>query len=214
MAVVTRYVDNNGHIIEYFLGIQHVSNTTASSLKAAIEVLFSKHKLSISRLHDQGYDGAIGASCKRMEVIREKQYAKIIEGLKHGEISSGQGLNQETSLKRYGDTRWGSHYVTIIYLLAMFSSVLDVLDDHFTETSIELLLCMTCLSPNDSFSNFNKEKLIRLALFYPGEFFIVDLMVLGDQLDAYIINLRGDDEFSSIEDIASLVEKMVKTRRI
>ncbi|KAJ6911823.1 zinc finger MYM-type protein 1-like [Populus alba x Populus x berolinensis] len=389
MAVVIRYVDNNGHIIERFLGIQHVSDTTASSLKAAIEALFSKHGLSISRLRGQGYDGAsnmrgefngllqltlvavtkkhnevgdvfnfissiiniVGASCKRMEVIREKQYARIIEGLENGEISSGRGLNQETSLRRYGDTRWGSHYITIIRLLAMFSSVLDVLeiiredgmnseqrteaivltgimesfnfvfmlhclrrilavtnelsqalqrkdqdienamsllktskerfklmrendweslleevssfcikhdidilnmddeyklrgrsrrksqgitnlhhfryelfnniidiqltelDDRFTETSMELLLCVACLSPNDSFSTFNKEKLIRLALFYPSEFSIVDLMVLGDQLDTYIIDLRGDDEFSGIEGIASLAEKMVKTKK-
>jgi hypothetical protein len=70
----------------------------------------------------------IEASCKRIEVIREKQYARIIEGLENREISNGRGLNQETSLRRYGDTRWGSHYVTIIHLLAMFSSVLDVLE--------------------------------------------------------------------------------------
>jgi hypothetical protein len=70
----------------------------------------------------------VGASCKRMEVIREKQYARIIEGLENREISSGRGLNQETSLKRYGDTHRGSHYVIIIHLLAMFSSVLDVLE--------------------------------------------------------------------------------------
>ena len=50
MVVVVRYVDNNGHIIECFLGIQHVRDTIASSLKAIIEALFSKHGLSISRL--------------------------------------------------------------------------------------------------------------------------------------------------------------------
>jgi len=38
-------------------------------------------------------------------------------------------------------------------------------------------------------------------------------MVLDDQLDTYIIDLRGDDEFSSIEGIASLAEKMVKTKK-
>ena len=38
-------------------------------------------------------------------------------------------------------------------------------------------------------------------------------MVLGDQLDTYIIDLRGNDEFSSIEGIASFVEKMVKTKK-
>ncbi|XP_052302967.1 uncharacterized protein LOC127904272 [Populus trichocarpa] len=366
MAVVLRYVDNNGHIIERFLGIQHVRDTTASSLKAAIEALFSKHGLSISRLRGQGYDGAsnmrgefnglkalilnsnpsayyvhcfahklqltlvavtkkhnevrdvfnfissiiniVGASCKRMKVIREKQYARIIKGLENGEISSGQGLNQEISLRRYGDTHWGSHYVTIIRLLAMFSSVLDVLEtiredemnseqrteaivltnilesfnfvfmlhclrrilavtnefsqalqrkDHDIEnamsllktsnerfkmmrendweslleevssfcikhdikilnmddeyklhgrSSTKLLLCVAYLNSSDSFSAFNKEKLIRLALFYPSEFSIVDLMVLGDQLDTYIIDLRGDDEFSGIEVATATVE--------
>ena len=57
IVVVLRYVDNNGHIIERFLGIQHMRDTTASSLKIAIEALFSKHGLSISRLHGQEYDG-------------------------------------------------------------------------------------------------------------------------------------------------------------
>ena len=58
MEIVIRCVDNNAHIIECFLGIQQVSDTTASSLKAAIEALFYKHGLSISRLCGQGYDGA------------------------------------------------------------------------------------------------------------------------------------------------------------
>jgi len=89
---------------------------------------------------------------------------------------------------------------------------LTELDDRFTETSTELLLYMACLSLNDSFSTFNKEKLIRFALFYPSEFSIVDLIVLGDQLDTYIIDLRGDDEFSDIKSIASLADKMVKTK--
>jgi len=38
-------------------------------------------------------------------------------------------------------------------------------------------------------------------------------MVLGDQLDTYIIDLRSDNEFSGIKGIASLVEKMVKTKK-
>ena len=99
----------------------------------------------------------------------------------------------------------------------LFNNIIDMqltkMDDRFTETSTELLLCVACLSPNDFFSTFNKEKLMHLALFYPSEFSIVDLMVLGDQLDMYIIDLRGDVEFSSIEGIASLVEKMVKTKK-
>lgn len=47
----------------------------------------------------------VGASCKRWDILREKQVEKVIKGLKSGELSSGQGLNQETSLKRSSDTR-------------------------------------------------------------------------------------------------------------
>ena len=91
---------------------------------------------------------------------------------------------------------------------------LNELDDRFTKTSTKLLLCVACLNPSDFFSAFKKEKLIRLAFFfYRNKFAIVDLMVLGDQLDAYIIDLRSDDEFSNIEGIASLVEKMIKTKK-
>jgi Domain of unknown function (DUF4371) len=40
------------------LGIIHVADTTAISLKTSLEELFSKHRLSFFRLRGQGYDGA------------------------------------------------------------------------------------------------------------------------------------------------------------
>ncbi|XP_076900644.1 uncharacterized protein LOC143554854 [Bidens hawaiensis] len=44
-----------------------------------------------------------------------------------GEIKTGKGLNQEVSLVRAGDTRWGSHYRTITSLLKLFPEVVEVL---------------------------------------------------------------------------------------
>ena len=58
MAIVLQYVDKNGSVIERFIGLKHVTCTTAISLKEALDQLFSKHGLSISRLRGQGYDGA------------------------------------------------------------------------------------------------------------------------------------------------------------
>ena len=58
MAVALRYVDKKGCVIERFLGIEHVTNTSALSLKVAVEDLFCRHGLSLSRLRAQGYDGA------------------------------------------------------------------------------------------------------------------------------------------------------------
>ncbi|XP_062014178.1 uncharacterized protein LOC133730642 [Rosa rugosa] len=57
MAIVLRYVDD-GKVIEHFVGIEHVTNTNAITLKEAIDDFLSRHGLSISRLRCQGYDGA------------------------------------------------------------------------------------------------------------------------------------------------------------
>ncbi|XP_021763148.1 zinc finger MYM-type protein 1-like [Chenopodium quinoa] len=58
MALCVRYVDKKGMIMERFLGIVHVRDTTALSLKEAILSLLNEHSLSLSRVRGQGYDGA------------------------------------------------------------------------------------------------------------------------------------------------------------
>ncbi|XP_022873079.1 uncharacterized protein LOC111392022 [Olea europaea var. sylvestris] len=113
MLVVIGYV-KSGCILEHFISVIHVLNTTAASLKAAINQLFSTHSLSISNLRGQGYDGAsnicgtknskietffttvhrlvniVGGSTKRSDLNRENQRKKILESLSVGEISSEQ----------------------------------------------------------------------------------------------------------------------------
>lgn len=408
MAIVLRYVDG-GKVIERFVGIEHVINTNAATLKDTIDDFFCRHGLCISRLRGQGYDGAsnmrgelnglktlimeenesafyvhcfahqlqlalvavaknhseisdfftlvanvvnvVGASAKRRDILREKHGDDILEALDNNELSSGQGLNQETSLKRTSDTRWSSHYDTLISLARMFKSVITVLeivridgtsseqklearvlldymqsyefifslhlmrkvlgitndlskalqrkdqdivnamslvnvckerlqmmresnwdsllaqissfcekhhidvpnmdedfarkgksrrnaqvitnlhhyrvelfytiidkqlqelDDRFNEKNTELLLCMSCLNPSNSFSAFDKAKLIRLAHFYPQDFSPHELEVLDDQLENYIIDMRSNIEFSSLKGITDLAEKMVQRRK-
>ncbi|XP_038715968.1 zinc finger MYM-type protein 1-like [Tripterygium wilfordii] len=58
MAIALRYVNKKEMIVERCIGIEHVANTTTISLKASIQKLFSQHKLSLSSLIGQGYDGA------------------------------------------------------------------------------------------------------------------------------------------------------------
>ena len=58
MAVAMRYVDKKGHVVERFLGIEHVTDTSVLSLKATVEDLFCRHRLRFSRLRGQGSDGA------------------------------------------------------------------------------------------------------------------------------------------------------------
>ncbi|XP_070017137.1 uncharacterized protein LOC107779850 [Nicotiana tabacum] len=58
MALVLRYVNNKGEVIETFVGIVHVSNTSAMSLKKEICSFLSDHSLSPTQIRGQGYDGA------------------------------------------------------------------------------------------------------------------------------------------------------------
>ena len=73
-------------------------------------------------------DAAFCLCCYLFKPIISGSDSFISEGLQNGEISSGRGLNQHTSLKRFGDTRWGSHYGTLISLIFMFSSITEVLE--------------------------------------------------------------------------------------
>nr|XP_023896645.1 uncharacterized protein LOC112008552 [Quercus suber] len=112
LAIALCYVDKLGHVNERFLGITHVNNTSAVTLKSAIEEVFN----------------IVGASCKCRDILHKKRNAEVIEALKNNEISIGCGLNQEMSLKRPGDTRWSSHYGALVNLFHMFSSVIDVIE--------------------------------------------------------------------------------------
>ncbi|CAN1120177.1 Caffeoylshikimate esterase [Linum perenne] len=58
MAIVLRFVDQNGSVVERFLGISHVKDTKALTLKNEIEAMLVKNALSLSRIRGQGYDGA------------------------------------------------------------------------------------------------------------------------------------------------------------
>ncbi|XP_020992024.1 uncharacterized protein LOC107474014 [Arachis duranensis] len=307
MAVCLRYVNKEGIVMERFLGLVHVSSTNALSLKVALESLLAKHSLSLARIRGQGYDGAIGASCKRKDMLRESQMQKTIVALQNGDVSSGRGLNQETTLKRAGDTRWGSHYGTILrvtnelsqalqrsdqdiinamtlvkvskqrlqsirddgwssllnevslfcdshnilvpnmneifvtqgrsrrkiqkvsnlhhFQVELFYQVVDrqlqefnnrqlqELNNRFIEVNTELLLYIACLNPSDSFFAFDKEKLLRLAEFYPREFSSTQLLALDSQLENFILDMRLDDQFSNINGISGLSQKLVETKK-
>ena len=174
-------------MIERFLGLQHVSDTTSSSLKEALVSMLARYGLSIAKVRGQGYDGAsnmrgqfhglqrlvlnenpfafyihcfahqlqlvvvavarccastddffndvtsvvntVSASCKRKDQLLQKHHDTLVQQLDSGEISPGRGKNQETSLARPGDTRWGTHHKTLVRLMLMWEPVLEVLEN-------------------------------------------------------------------------------------
>lgn len=67
------------------------------------------------------------ASSKRHDDLQRAKAKEIEQLLELGEIKSGQGLNQVGTLRRAGDTRWGSHYQSVCSLLNMFDAARIVL---------------------------------------------------------------------------------------
>ncbi|XP_047259695.1 zinc finger MYM-type protein 1-like [Capsicum annuum] len=62
MTLVLRYADKNGEVVERFICLVHVSDTSACSLKKEIYSLLSDHSLSPSKIRGQSYD--VGSNMK------------------------------------------------------------------------------------------------------------------------------------------------------
>lgn len=69
------------------------------------------------------------------------------------------------------------------------------------------------MSPDDSFTAFNKEKFLHLAQFYLNDFLAIQLITLDNQLETYIIDMHSSDEFATFKGIGQLAEKMVEMKK-
>uniref|UniRef100_A0A0D3B8F7 HAT C-terminal dimerisation domain-containing protein n=1 Tax=Brassica oleracea var. oleracea TaxID=109376 RepID=A0A0D3B8F7_BRAOL len=67
--------------------------------------------------------------------------------------------------------------------------------------------------PIDSFHGFDKEKLVRLAKFYPDDFSYGELLSLEQRLEIYIDNIRRDERFKNVKNLGDLSCLMVKTQK-
>ncbi|XP_058744296.1 uncharacterized protein LOC131616856 [Vicia villosa] len=155
MAVMLRFLNDKGKVVERFISLHDVKYTTSEALKDALYGILDRHTLSISRIRGKGYDGASNMRGEfnglQRKILDENPYGFYVHCYAHrlqlvvvsvasscssihdffelasGEISQGKGLHQSSSLDRLGDTRWGSHYTTLIRLDQMWSSMLEVL---------------------------------------------------------------------------------------
>ncbi|XP_042423298.1 zinc finger MYM-type protein 1-like [Zingiber officinale] len=338
MGVVLRYVNKHGCVIERFLAIVHVSDTSAISLKKTIDELFAKHKLSLSRLRGQGYDGASNMRGEynglKALILKENSFARyahcfahqlqlvvvavaksnrivsdffqyvtmivnitvfenvydddtnddnsgiatslidkmesyefmfvmhlmksllgITNELSHALQQKDQNIvlavsliktmkdrlqklreegwenfldvvnklcsnhmipvpNMEENMRTRGRSRRNGQMITNFhhYRVEIFCQVLDTMvqemNNRFLESSTEVLTCIACLDPKDSFSQFDISKLLHLAELFPKDFSLTDRVILEDQLETYIQNVRVAT--ASVERVFSAM-KIIKT---
>ncbi|KAJ9566219.1 hypothetical protein OSB04_002185 [Centaurea solstitialis] len=70
----------------------------------------------------------IGSSYKHRDKLRDKQATRDVAALADSDLESGTGLNPEIGIKRPSDTRWGSHYGSLLNIKALYPSICEVLE--------------------------------------------------------------------------------------
>ena len=80
----------------------------------------------------------------------------------------------------------------------------DMFIDILERQVQELLFGMSCLDPQNSFSAFDKERLVNFAKLYPFEFSPVHIMELEWALPTYFQDVTHDERFVDLDGIAEL----------
>ncbi|XP_049386526.1 uncharacterized protein LOC125850719 [Solanum stenotomum] len=269
IALVLRYVNKNGELIECFLGIVHVGDTSARSLQKGLlrqhqvekleELLKSGEILTgqglnqehgLQRLGDtrwvshfktlenfmiifssianvlkdmkensphdldklaadvasynelnkalQKIDqdivnamGLLNLSKRRLQTMRESGLESLMD-----EVSSFCGKQDilvpemtedyPRSKRKKSEISYLHHFrVEVFY--AVIDLQLQELNNRFDVVTSDLLLGMASLNPVDSFANFSKRRIMKLAEYYKSEFGDSELRDLSYQLDSFIV---------------------------
>ncbi|XP_027174382.1 uncharacterized protein LOC113773999 [Coffea eugenioides] len=162
-------------------------------------VKVSKQQLQATR--EDGWDFLLDEVCLFCE-----KHEIIIPKMDEMFITSGRSRRKVQQITNL-------HHYRVELFCAVIDLQLQELNNRFNEINMELLLCMACLNPSDSFAAFDKKKLIRLAEHYPCEFSKLDILALDTELDTYINDLKSAKEFLDLRKISDLAQRLVETKR-
>nr|XP_016495167.1 PREDICTED: uncharacterized protein LOC107814300 [Nicotiana tabacum] len=206
MALVLCYVNKEGELIERFLSLVHVKGTTAHALQKEIYSLLLQHSLSSSLIRGQEYNGAsnIQGNINGLKAL-------ILKDNPSAHCFTHQlQLTLVAVAKKHHDVN-----NVLIFLLIGFCAAIDLqlseLNSRFSEVNTSPLLGMVSLSPDDSFANYDKNKIMKLATYYPNEFTASKLEDLSYELGNYIDYVREmDNAFSNLKELGDLSKALVK----
>ncbi|XP_019267378.1 PREDICTED: uncharacterized protein LOC109244700 [Nicotiana attenuata] len=202
MAIVCVMLIRRGSAMERFMGIVHVRDTTALSLRNEIQ---SQNELSAAfQKKEQDIVNAmllVGVAKDQLQELRKKGWDSLIN-----EVSKFC-MKYDISIPEFDELyvipgrsrrRVAEYTVSHHYACKVFYRIIDwqfqELNSRFDEVTTDLLLGVACLNPADSFSNFDIEKILRLAELYPDDFDKYSMVDLRFQLQNYIVDVRDHDK--------------------
>ncbi|XP_070031523.1 uncharacterized protein [Nicotiana tomentosiformis] len=108
-----------------------------------------------------------------------------------------------------------SHHLRVELFYTVIDLQLQEFNSRFDIVSGNLLLGMASLNPANSFANFDKERIMTLAKYYPDEFGELKLQDLSHQLDTFILHMKhGDPRFSDLKEIGDLAKALVEANLV
>ncbi|KRH71710.1 hypothetical protein GLYMA_02G163400v4 [Glycine max] len=82
-----KFLNDKGNVVERFIALHHVTDTSSKSLKDALYGILDKYTLSISRIRGQGYDGASNMRGEfnglQRKILDENPYAFYVHCYAH-----------------------------------------------------------------------------------------------------------------------------------
>jgi hypothetical protein len=165
--------------------------------------------------------GLIGATLQKINEIRQNGWEELFEDAKSFCLQYNiivPNMLDTTTARGHSRGRGGKlityqHYFNHEIFNVVLDQLIVELNNRFGERSTQLLKCIACLDPRNSFANFDVDKLIELAKLYAADFTPFDCIVLKDQLEIFIVDMRVDPNFINYNDLGDLAVSMVQSDR-
>ena len=165
--------------------------------------------------------GLIGTTLQLVSEVRENGWEELFEEVKafcllhHISIPN---MDETITVRGRARGRGGQlvtyyHHFKYEIFNVVYDQIIVEMNNRFAERSTQLLRCIACLDPRNSFANYDRSKILELAEIYKDDFSSYELLRLGDQIDHFIGEVRNDPVFVGCHDLGDLAIKMVQTER-
>nr|XP_016463504.1 PREDICTED: uncharacterized protein LOC107786529 [Nicotiana tabacum] len=163
--------------------------------------------------------GVLYLAKKRLQMMRETEWNSLLD-----EVCSFCSNHDILIPKMDEDYTLGkskSKRSEVSYLhhfrVEVFYTVIDLefqeLNDRFDVVTTDLLLGMASLNLIDSFANFDKDKIMKLAEYYPSKFGDNKLRELGFQFDSFTVYAQKcDSRFLNLKGIKDFARVMIEKK--
>ncbi|XP_042012262.1 uncharacterized protein LOC121760696 [Salvia splendens] len=129
------------------------------------------------------------------------------------ELHNISQVNMEDIIPRPGRKKHGAELITNLHHYQVVDLIIQEMNNRFSEASTDLLKCIVCLDPRNSFSEFNEHQVIHIATLYPEDFSASECLPLPRQVSNFIANVQCDPQFIALSDLGSFAMTMVKTKK-